>query len=93
MVYEIHYIGATWCSTCKVIKPSTEALAKRFGVPLVIKDFDEDLSEEEKDTIRKVPTIRIVEQGAQIMEWNVHQVQSLEGWLQTNITMTMDDLF
>ena len=59
----------------------------------MIKDFDEDLSEEEKDTIRKVPTIRIVEQGAQIMEWNVHQVQSLEGWLQTNITMTMDDLF
>jgi thiol-disulfide isomerase/thioredoxin len=93
MVYEIHYIGASWCSTCKVIKPSTELLAKRFGITLVIKDFDEDLSEEEKDTVSKVPTIRIVEDTKQIVEWNVHQVQSLEGWLQTNITMTVDDLF
>ena len=93
MVYEIPYIGATWCSTCKVIKPSTEALAKRFGVPLVIKDFDEDLSEEEKDTIRKVPTIRIVEETKQIVEWNMQQVQSLEGWLQTNIRLDVDDLF
>ncbi len=59
----------------------------------MIKDFDEDLSEEEKDTVSKVPTIRIVEDTKQIVEWNVHQVQSLEGWLQTNITMTVDDLF
>lgn len=59
----------------------------------MIKDFDEDLSEEEKDTIRKVPTIRIVEETKQIVEWNMQQVQSLEGWLQTNITMSVDDLF
>ena len=59
----------------------------------MIKDFDEDLSEEEKDTIRKVPTIRIVEETKQIIEWNVHQVQSLEGWLQTNIRLNVDDLF
>jgi thiol-disulfide isomerase/thioredoxin len=90
MVYEIHYIGATWCSTCKVIKPATEALAKRFAVSLVCKDLD-DLSDEEKDTISKVPTIRIVENNTQIVEWNMNQVKSLEEWLQTHIQMMSDD--
>ena len=91
MVYTIHYIGATWCSTCKVIKPATEALAQRFAVPLVLKDFDADLTEEEKDAIKKVPTIRIFEENKQIVEWNVNQVKSLEEWLQTNVKMTTED--
>jgi thiol-disulfide isomerase/thioredoxin len=93
MMYTIHYIGATWCSTCKTIKPATEMLAKRFSVPLVIKDLDADLTEEEKDTITKVPTIRIFEENKQIVEWNVNQVQSLEYWLQTHIKISVDDLF
>ena len=93
MMYTIHYIGATWCSTCKTIKPATESLAKRFSVPLILKDLDEDLTDEEKDAITKVPTIRIFEENKQIVEWNMNQVQSLESWLQTHIKMSVDDLF
>ena len=93
MAYTIHYIGATWCSTCKTIKPKTEELAKRFSVPLLVKDLDADLADEEKETVTKVPTIRIFEGDRQIVELNTNQVASLESWLQGNVRMTVDDLF
>lgn len=93
MAYTIHYIGATWCSTCKTIKPKTEELAKRFSVSLLVKDLDADLADEEKETVTKVPTIRIFEGDRQIVELNTNQVASLESWLQGNVRMTVDDLF
>ena len=93
MAYTIHYIGATWCSTCKTIKPKTEELAKRFSVSLLVKDLDADLADEEKETVTKVPTIRICEGDRQIVELNTNQVASLESWLQGNVRMTVDDLF
>jgi thiol-disulfide isomerase/thioredoxin len=89
--YIIHYIGASWCSTCKVIRPSTEALAKKFSVPLVCYDVDDDLTEEEKDTITKVPTLRIFRHGEKVAEFNVKQVESLDTWLKANISLATDD--
>jgi len=88
---EINYIGAKWCSTCKIIKPATEELAKRFSVPLLCFDFDEDLTDDEKDYIKKVPTIRILKNKVQVAEFNVNQVKSLETYLQANVTMTTDE--
>ena len=90
MTVEIVYIGATWCSTCKVVKPATVELGKKFDVPVVIKDLDE-LEEAQKDSITKVPTLRILKDGVQIQEWNVKQIQSLTDWLSSNIVLTMDD--
>jgi thiol-disulfide isomerase/thioredoxin len=87
-MFQIVYIGASWCKTCKVIKPATEELARRFNVPLVIKDYDDDLTEDEKAVIKKVPTLRVLdEKGAQIAQWDVNQVASLTAWLESNVSL------
>ena len=94
MVIKIVYIGAKWCSTCRVIKPKTEELAKKFQVELVCVDLDEDtsvLSAEDKDSIRKVPTVRVYIDNEQKAEFNTKQVESLETWLQNNVSFTTTD--
>ncbi len=92
--YTILYIGASWCKTCKEIKPATESLASQFSTPLSIMDYDDDLDETEQATIKKVPTLRILDAtGTQIMEWNMNQVASLKEWLTTNIHVGSADDF
>jgi thiol-disulfide isomerase/thioredoxin len=83
---EIVYIGAEWCSTCKTIKPAIEELGKRFGVPVRCLDYETDLSEDEKDRITKVPTIRLSGPSA-AAEFNVRQVAQTEAWLSANVTL------
>jgi thiol-disulfide isomerase/thioredoxin len=109
MSYKIIYIGASWCKTCKEIKPATESLATQFSIPLTILDYDADLDESEQAAIKKVPTIRITStigmqegQGEQtketketkeVAEWNVNQVASLREWLISNIHVSSTDDF
>ncbi len=85
---EIVYIGATWCATCKVIKPAIETLAKRFSVPLKCLDYDNDLDAGAQELIRKVPTIWIVKDGNRVQEFNVNQVASTEAWLAANVSLS-----
>jgi hypothetical protein len=57
-------------------------------------DYDDDLDETEQATIKKVPTLRILDAtGTQIMEWNMNQVASLKEWLTTNIHVGSADDF
>lgn len=93
MSYTILYIGASWCKTCKEIKPATESLAQQFAISLTIKDYDDDLEDDEKAAITKVPTIRILEGEKQVAEWNVNQVTSLREWLTANIHVGSTDDF
>lgn len=84
---EIVYIGASWCTTCKVIKPKTLELGKLYDVPVKILDYDDDIEEEEKATITKVPTLRIMRDGECVETWNVNQVAQLTAWLSINIKL------
>lgn len=88
---EVIYIGAAWCSTCKVIKPKTETLCAKFGVPLKVLDYDNDLEDDEKEAITKVPTLQIKKDGVLVETYNVNQVASLEAYLTANVTLTTDD--
>jgi len=69
------------------MKPAVETLAKRYGVPLVIKDLDADLTDAEKEEILKVPTVRVLLGEYRIAEFTVNQVKSLEDWLPRNISL------
>ena len=86
MSHSILYIGATWCGPCKTAKPLVEQLAKSFHLPLTLKDLDTDLTEEEREPIKKVPTIRLLEGNKVIQEWN--QYKALEEWVKANVKMT-----
>jgi thiol-disulfide isomerase/thioredoxin len=88
---EVIYIGATWCITCKVIKPKTVELCAKFGVPLTLHDYDEDLEDDEKAEITKVPTLQIKKDGVLIETFNVNQLDSLTAYLTKNVTLTNDD--
>ncbi len=82
------YIGATWCGTCKIIKPAIEQLAKKFSVTLKTLNYDTDLEEEAQDLVRKVPTIWMIQDGKRVAEFNVNQVASTEAWLLANVSLT-----
>jgi thiol-disulfide isomerase/thioredoxin len=92
MSQSILYIGASWCGPCKTIGPQAEALAKQFGLPIVKKDLDKDLTEDEKEAILKVPTIRILHENTHcIAEFTVNQVASLKKWLTDNVSLESGD--
>ena len=93
MSVEVIYIGAVWCGTCKTIKPAIEELCRKFSIPVKILDYDKDLTEEEQEAIKKVPTLRIFRDGAQVEEYNINQVASVEAWLTANAAIGVCDDF
>ena len=90
MTYTLRYIGATWCVTCKTIKPNTEELCKKFSIDMKVYDVDE-MDEDDSSSITKVPTIQIIQDDKIIETWNVNQLKSLETWLSEHISLTTDD--
>jgi len=84
---EIVYIGAHWCSPCRVIKPQIEEICKKFSVPFKALDYDDDLDDEGRETIQKVPTIRIFFKAIKAAEFNTAQVANTEAWLRAHIKL------
>ena len=82
--YSIVYIGASWCSSCKTIKPAIELLAECYDLDIDILEFD-DLEYEEQESVLKVPTVRIMFKGGILANWDSNQVNSLKEWLDDNI--------
>ena len=89
----IVYIGASWCGTCKTIKPQLLELCRKFQADFTELDYDADLDDDEKESIQKVPTIRIRQGGAQVAEFNQRQVAQTEAWLRENMGLAPTDDF
>ena len=90
MSFKLRYIGATWCATCKVIKPKTEELCKKFSIEMDTYDLEE-LDDDEANTVTKVPTLQMVKDDKVVETWNQNQVKSLEEWLTANVSLKTDD--
>jgi thiol-disulfide isomerase/thioredoxin len=88
----IQYIGASWCGPCKTVKPFAELLAHKFSVPIAFLDYDE-MEETEKDTVKKLPTIRILEEGAVLKEITTAHADMLEMWLRTHVRVNATEDF
>jgi|DEB0MinimDraft_10_1074344.scaffolds.fasta_scaffold27382_3 thioredoxin 1 len=58
------YFTAAWCGPCRMIKPKIEAL-KSQGLPIQIIDVDQASSQAQTLGIRNVPTIILMEDGAE----------------------------
>ena len=92
MTYTIVYIGAKWCAPCKVIKPAVQDLAKKFQIPMTVKDYDDDLTDEERETVSKLPTLRIYDaKNSLVVEFLDDKVNAITQWLQTKFLTTTDD--
>ncbi len=89
---QIEYIGALWCAPCRTVKPVAELLAHKFGVPITFLDYDE-LEEEERDTVKKLPTLRIREDNTVVHTITAAHADMLELWLRTNVRVNATDDF
>lgn len=58
------YFTAPWCGPCRMIKPKIEALESQ-GLPIQIIDVDQNPVWKESLGIRNVPTIILMEAGAE----------------------------
>jgi len=90
MTYTLRYIGATWCATCKVIKPKAEELCKKFSITMDTFDLEE-LDDDEANTITKVPTLQIISDNKIVETWNQSQLKNLEEWLSKNVSLKTED--
>ena len=89
VTYSIVYIGAKWCTVCKVIKPSIEVLADCYNIDMRDLDYDDNLTDEEQASVTKVPTVRIIDEtGAVLAEWNTNQVNNMKEWLKDNVKLS-----
>jgi thiol-disulfide isomerase/thioredoxin len=96
MSYTIQYYGAVWCNPCKAAKPLVENLCKKFGVKMEMFDYDTDLEDEVKDTITKLPTIRVCDtsqQNKKVLEITTKHAETLESWLTANVRLETSDDF
>jgi thiol-disulfide isomerase/thioredoxin len=81
-ILRIEYIGAAWCAPCRIVKPAVEAMAHRYGVRADFRDYDEDLDDEARDGVKKLPTIRVwSEDNTLIAEIITRHVETLEAQL------------
>lgn len=84
--YSIVYIGAKWCAVCKLIKPSIEVLAECYNLEMCALDYDDDLTDDDRTSITKVPTVIIMDETNTIVtQWNTNQVNYLKEWLKDNV--------
>ena len=84
--YTIVYIGAKWCSICKIIAPSVEVLADCYNLEMRMLDYDNDLTDEDQSSITKVPTIRIIDDtNTVVLELNTNHINNLKEWLKDNV--------
>ena len=93
----IEYIGAAWCAPCKAVKPAVEAMAHRYGVPAEFRDYDDDLDDETRDGVKKLPTIRVWGGGKTLVaEITTKHVEELEAQLAAGaapLRLSADDDF
>jgi thiol-disulfide isomerase/thioredoxin len=81
---ELHYIGATWCKACTLVKPRAKNLAENEKISFIELDFD-SLSETEQASITKLPTLRLKNKGVLVKEFITASAASqLELYLHPN---------
>ncbi len=94
-MFEIHYYGAAWCAPCKTQKPIVVELAKRYGVALQVFDIDDECLEPAvRESIHKLPTVRIFREGdGQVVEFVTKQAEQLSNWLAANVRVKATEDF
>ena len=92
MTTEVKYYGASWCAPCHSAKPKIQELCKKCGISLSVYDYDE-LEEEERGTITKLPTVQIWQNKTLEKEIITQHVETLETWISENVRVIPTDDF
>jgi hypothetical protein len=74
---EVQLISASWCKRCHVVKPDVAAHCTMNGLVLTIVDYEE-MSDEEKATIKSLPTIRM--RPGPLATWTIYVTDTLDSF-------------
>ena len=80
---ETRFVSATWCKACVKIKEPFIAHCKAVGIEPMWVDYD-TMSEEEKDTIKSLPTIMVRGPNE---PWKHYVAAEFEAW-KTAVALT-----
>ena len=90
--YELEYIGATWCAPCKVVKPKVLEQAAKYSIPIKTYDIDDDVEKIDVDAVKKLPTLRVLEDGKVVAEFTTKHNDQLEEFLSKNVKPATTDM-
>jgi thiol-disulfide isomerase/thioredoxin len=89
--YELEYIGASWCAPCKVVKPKVLEQAAKYAIPIKTYDIDDDVKKIDVDAVKKLPTLRVIEDGKVVAEFTTKHNDQLEEFLSKNVKAATTD--
>jgi thiol-disulfide isomerase/thioredoxin len=89
--YELEYIGASWCAPCKVVKPKVLEQAVKYAIPVKTYDIDDDVEKIDVDAVKKLPTLRVLEDGKVVAEFTTKHNDQLEEFLSKNVKPATTD--
>uniref|UniRef100_A0A6C0LNV8 Thioredoxin domain-containing protein n=1 Tax=viral metagenome TaxID=1070528 RepID=A0A6C0LNV8_9ZZZZ len=92
MTYKLEYIGASWCAPCKVVKPKVLEQAAKYSIPVKTYDIDDDVEKIDVDAVKKLPTLRVLEDGKVVAEFTTKHNDQLEEFLSKNIKPATTDM-
>lgn len=90
----LRYYGADWCGACKKAHPAVLTVAGRYSVP--VEDYDYDmLEDDEKSTIQKLPTVRLVDRQTHqtVHEITTQHADMLDAWLRSHVRVNTSEDF
>ena len=89
--YELEYIGASWCAPCKVVKPKVLEQATKYAIPIKLYDIDEDVEKIDVDAVKKLPTLRVLQDNKVVAEFITKHNDQLEEFLSKNVKPATTD--
>jgi thiol-disulfide isomerase/thioredoxin len=90
-MYELEYIGASWCAPCKVVKPKVLEQATKYSIPIKTYDIDEDVEKIDVDAVKKLPTLRVLQDNKVVAEFTTKHNDQLEEFLSKTIKPVTTD--
>ena len=91
MTYELEYIGASWCTPCKIVKPKVLEQAAKYAIPIKTYDINDDMKKIDVDAVKKLPTLRVLKDGKVVAEFITKHNDQLEEFLSKTIKPTTTD--
>jgi thioredoxin-like negative regulator of GroEL len=73
------------------VKPKVLIQAAKYSIPIKTYDIDDDVEKIDVDAVKKLPTLRVIEDGKVVAEFTTKHNDQLEEFLSKNIKPATTD--
>jgi len=74
------------------VKPKVLEQAAKYSIPVKTYDIDDDVEKIDVDAVKKLPTLRVLEDGKVVAEFTTKHNDQLEEFLSKNIKPATTDM-